>query len=109
MISKMSDEEAIEMLMTSEFEDNYPPFEYKDMLLKYRYFYRILHARMERLVGDRDFDISRLGEMLEEEKKRSLMFEQMAVRSQEELKQYKNRKLSLRERLTGKIISDDEN
>lgn len=109
MISKMSDEDALNMLMTSEFEDSYSPVEYKEMLLKYRYFYRLLHSKMERINGDNEFEISKLNDVLEEERKRSLMFEYIAVRSKEEVEQIKNRKLSWKERLTGKIISDNEN
>ena len=45
MISELKDEEIMEFLMTSEFEDDYKPEELKYLLVKFRYFYRTLYQR----------------------------------------------------------------
>ena len=38
MISELTDEEILDFLMTSDFEDSYSPDELKYLLLKWRYF-----------------------------------------------------------------------
>jgi len=108
MISKMSDETALEMLMTSEFDDTFSPAEYKEMLLRYRYFYRILYSRYERQKSDSEFEIAKMAERISicEEKIFNLQVE--SVKKDEKIKNMRNRKLNLKERLTGKIIDSDE-
>jgi hypothetical protein len=108
MISNLNDEDALEILMTSEFVDNYKPSEYKEMLFKYRYFYRILFTKMERIRDDRQFEIERL---------RDEVFQlnghlaQIGFESREKdniIDSMKNRRLTLKERIFGKIIQRDE-
>lgn len=108
MISKLNDEDALNMLMTSEFEENYSPMEYKEMLVRYRYFYRILFSRLERMRDDNEFEMNQLRETLEMSEARVLGYEVLCVEKEEKINQLKNRRLTWKERLTGKIITDYE-
>ena len=51
MISELTDEEILDFLMTSDFEDSYSPEELKYLLLKWRYFYRLHQGRFEKRYG----------------------------------------------------------
>lgn len=104
----MSDETALEMLMTSEFEDTYSPAEYKEMLLRYRYFYRILYSKYERQKTDGEFEVEKLKEILANSESKVFNLQVDAVKKNDKIKNMSNRKLTLRERLTGKIIQKDE-
>ncbi len=42
----ISDTDLIEILLTSEFEDIHRKEDFKFLLLKFRYFYRILHGKL---------------------------------------------------------------
>ena len=109
MISKMSDESALDMLMTSEFEDSFSPTEYKEMLLRYRYFYRILHSKYERAKSDVDFITEKATERIALLENRIFELEVQNAGKQDIINSMSGRKLTLKERLKGKIILDDEN
>lgn len=104
----MSDETALDMLMTSEFEDTYSPAEYKEMLLRYRYFYRLLYSKYERQKSDAEFEIEKLTELLSVSEEKIFNLQVESVKKNDKIKSMANRKLTLRERLTGKIINKDE-
>jgi hypothetical protein len=104
MISELKDEEILDFLMTSEFDNDYKPEELKYLLLKWRYFYRILHSKKELIETDKQGEINKLkeevkslniviGEMMTESDKKNILIQNL-----------KNRKLSLKERISGKII-----
>jgi len=110
MISELKDEEIMNFLMTSEFEDDYKPEELKYLLFKWRYFYRILHGKHELIKCDSEHIISKLKD--ENEFKDLKIFElQKNIADKENiLNNLKSRKLTYKERLSGKIIiKDDEN
>lgn len=109
MISKLSDEAALDLLMTSEFEENYSPAEMKEMLLRYRYFYRILYSRSERIKEDRDFELSRLQERINLIENQLLISQSECARMQDVINNLTFRKLTWKERIFGKIILTDEN
>ena len=60
MISELNDEEILNLLMTSEFENDLSPMEFKFLLKKWRFFYRILHGRMDRVKDDSNYNIDML-------------------------------------------------
>jgi hypothetical protein len=107
-ITELSDEEILDFLMTSEFEDNYSPDELKYLLLKWRYFYRLFHGKYERLRDDNISDISMLkGEV--QTLNNNIINLQVDVASRDNLiDSMKNRKLTWKERLTGKIITKED-
>lgn len=108
MISELNDEQILDLLMTSEFEVDLSPSEFKFLLKKWRYFYRLLHGRMERTTDDLRFDInSKNGEIsnLKQEVYNLLVDN---ANKDNTIHLLKNRKLSFKERWTGKIIQNDE-
>jgi uncharacterized protein YdcH (DUF465 family) len=104
MISELKDEEILDFLMTSEFDNDYKPEELKYLLLKWRYFYRILHSKKELIETEKNGEINKIkeeinslnaiiGDMMSESNRKDMLIQNL-----------KNRKLSLKERISGKII-----
>jgi hypothetical protein len=109
MISELKDDEIMDFLMTSEFENDYKPEELKYLLHKWRYFYRILNGRIERLRDDSEFEIKKLKEKCSSDEikyQKSLID---VTDKQNIIDSLRSRKLTLKERLSGKIIMKDEN
>jgi len=81
MISELNDDEILDFLMTSEFEDDYSPSELKYLLVKWRYFYRLLYGNSERKSVKFEGDIKDLTEQLEDIKKQisAASFEAAAI------------------------------
>jgi hypothetical protein len=109
MISELKDEEILEFLMTSDFEEDYKPQELKYLLTKFRYFYRILYSANQNQKDDGNFVIKKLEEELEALKKSLLTTQKESADKQNTIDLIKSKKLSLKERITGKIIHKDEN
>lgn len=110
MIAELKDEEILDFLMTSEFEGDYSPDELKYLLVKWRYFYRLLHGQLERVRDDREGDKRQLLSEIESLRLQinQTLFERAKL--EDSVNSMKMRKLTLKERLTGKIIQkDDEN
>lgn len=109
MISELKDEEIMDFLMTSEFEDDYKPEELKYLLFKFRYFYRALHGRHEVVKTDSEYEIKKLKE--ENEVNSNLIKQlQSTVASKEDIiHSLQNRKLTFKERFSGKIVMKNEN
>lgn len=104
MISELKDEEILDFLMTSEFDNDYKPEELKYLLLKWRYFYRILHSKKGLVETDKDGEINKLKD---EVKSLNAVIGEMMAKSDKKdilIQSLKNRKLSLKERISGKII-----
>ena len=109
-INELNDEDMLELLMTSEYESTFSPSEFKFMLLKFRYFYRVLHSNNLRIQYMLESDIK----MKQEEIDRLISEKTQSQINYANLKNIvdlsKNRKLSFIERLTGKIkYNIDEN
>jgi hypothetical protein len=103
MISELTEEEILDFLMTSDFENEFKPDEFKYLLLKWRYFYRVLHGKYELLKTDSSYDIAKLEENIKFLEKEITSLQAMLTSKTEDLTQIKSRKLSFKERLTGKI------
>lgn len=112
MISELNDDDILNFLMTSEFENNHSPNELKYLLFKWRYFYRLLHTRSERNISDLEFklksleDFIKTSEKINEDTKTNLLTN-IADRDNE-INSLKNRKLTWRERWSGVIITKKE-
>lgn len=110
MISELKDDEILDFLMTSEFEDDYSPSELKYLLVKWRYFYRILHGNSERKTIKLEGDIKDLNEDLDNANKKISNLQSEILSKENIISSLKNRNLSWKERITGKIITkEDEN
>jgi hypothetical protein len=108
MISELKDDEILEFLMNSDFEDDFSPSELKYLLLKWKNFYRILYCTIERdrvkYIGDVKYFQDKIDLYINETNnlKKTLSDKENVI------KKLKQRKLTWLERLTGKIISKNE-
>lgn len=103
MIVELTDEEILEFLMTSDLIENYRPDDYKYLIFKFRNFYKILHSKhqlyktqTDPLIKNLQSSVDNLTRELESEKNARRQLDSQI----EELK--KPRKLSFRERISGK-------
>jgi hypothetical protein len=108
MISELNDEEMLELLMTSEFESNLSPTEFKFLLKKWRFFYRLLHGRLERTKDDLTYKVDTLIENVEGLKRQNYNVMVESAQRQDQIDLLKNRKLTWKERWTGKIITNKD-
>jgi hypothetical protein len=104
MILELSDEEILDLLMTSEFENNLSPTEFKYLLKKWRYFYRLQNGTLERIKDDLTFSVNSLKDELDALKKEQYNILVDCAKKEDKINSLKNRKLTFRERWTGKII-----
>lgn len=110
MISELNDQEIIDFLMTSDFEGDYSPEELKYLLSKWRYFYRVLNGKLERLTDDKDGDFRRFKDLEEQNSLLIKDLEQQIIEKDETIYHLRNKKLSWKERISGKIIhTENEN
>lgn len=104
MNTELSEEELMNFFLTSEFEDVFTPEEYKYLLHKFRFFYRLLNAKHQSLkhqtdtITDESKNLKEFITKLTDEK--NLEIETL----KKDNKELVERKLSLRERISGKII-----
>ncbi len=109
MISELNDNEILDFLMTSDFEGDYKPDEFKYLLFKWRYFYRVLHSRQKSNFDNYEFTIEQLNGQIESLKQQNVICQQQLALKQDELSQLVNKKLTLKERISGKITTTYEN
>jgi hypothetical protein len=110
MISELRDDEILEFLMTSEFEDDYSPAELKYLLIKWRYFYRLKNGTLERKTVDFEGAIQQLENKLKSEETNNLNLKIQLANTQNLVDSMKNRNLTFKERWSGKIIlKENEN
>lgn len=105
---ELKDDEILDFLMTSEFENDYKPEELKYLLVKWRYFYRLLHGNSERFKTDILFEMEKKEDIIDLNEKRinSLMVE--SSDKQNIIDSMKNRKLTFKERFYGRIIQEED-
>jgi hypothetical protein len=108
MISELNDEEILDLLMTSEFDNNLSPKEFKFLLKKWRYFYRLQNGVLERTKDDLTYKIDTLKNEVDSVKKQNYSIMVDSAQKEDHILQLKNRKLTFKERWTGKIIDKDE-
>jgi len=108
MISNLDNGEILDFLMTSDFEGDYKPEELKYLLIKWRYFYRLLNGKYDLLKTDSEFDLKKSKEEISSKEQ---MIKQILVENAElknKINILKGRDLSWKERIIGKIINKDE-
>ena len=109
MIKELTDEQILEYLMTSDFIENYSPEEYKFLLHKFRYFYRILHGHHTRIKSENDFRLSQLSAEIDPLKKQLYEEQLKSAGLQDQIDfSKKERKLTWKERWDGKIKQFDK-
>jgi hypothetical protein len=100
---ELTDKELINFLLTSEFEDNFSPEQHKFLLHKFRYFYRLLYAKYESSkfeVETLQQDLDNLKIVMDTSMRRK---DNMISDLNEEVKSLRDRKLSIKERFSGKV------
>ncbi len=107
MISELRDDEILEFLMTSEFEDDYSPSELKYLLIKWRYFYRVQNGTLERKSVDFEGKIQQLETKIKSEELKNFNLLTQLADKQNTIDSMKNRHLTFKERWTGKIIQKE--
>jgi len=110
MISELKDDEILEFLMTSEFEDDYSPTELKYLLVKWRYFYRLKQGLLERKTVDFEGKIQNLESKNKSQELENTNLKIQLADKQNVIDSMKNRNLTFKERWSGKIIlKENEN
>lgn len=107
MISELKDDEILDFLMTSDFEDDYSPVELKYLLTKWRYFYRVLHGQSENKMTNLESEIKNLKESVEQSKIDAIKYQNQIANKQNIIDNLKNRELTWKERFSGKIITNE--
>jgi hypothetical protein len=104
MISELNDEEILDFLMNSDFEGDFKPEEYRYLLHKWKYFYRILNGRYELSRVNHEGEIRQL--ISDKESLNKSLFDTQVNSAQKDdtINSMKSRKLTLKERWSGKII-----
>lgn len=108
MISELSDDEILDYLMNSEFEGDFSPQEARQLMRKWKYFYRVLYGNLERIKDTKENEIRNLRSEVEILKASLTLAQMERLESQTELDQISKRKLSWKERLTGRIKTENK-
>lgn len=109
LISELNDNEILEFLMSSDLEDDFSPSEYKYLLNKWKYFYRIKESksrREEQMLEEKIYKLENDLKLSEAKVKNLIKKNSENI---DLISSLKNRKLSFKERVKGKIIIKDEN
>lgn len=103
-MQKLTDDDILNYLMTSDFNDGLNLEEFKFLLKKFRYYYRLMKGKFDRLEVEKSGISKNLSEQKEnyESIVTNLMSEN--AKCNNILDFLKSRKLSLKERWEGKII-----
>ena len=105
---ELSDEDMLDFLMTSEFEGDISPAEFRRLLVKWRYFYRMLQGRLERTRDDLKHELDQARNIAEGLEGSNYELKVKIARKDEKIHFMKNRKLTFKERWTGKIIAKED-
>lgn len=109
MIGELTDEQILEYLLTSDFIENYTPQEYKFLLTKFKYFYRLLHGKYTLEKGQKEDEINRLNSIIQS--MQNTIYQEQVKSSELQNKidlSKKERQLTWKERWQGKIKQFDE-
>lgn len=110
MISELNDEEILDFLMNSDFDGDFKPEEFRYLLHKWKYFYRILNGRYELAKVNHEGEIRQLISDKETLSKSLYDYQVESAQKEDIIGSMKSRKLTLKERWTGKIIlNENEN
>lgn len=107
MISELSDDEILSFLMNSEYESDFSHKEIRYILLKWKYFYRVLYGKMERMKDTKENEIEMLRSEIEILKNEMKIVQKERADKENLISELKSRKLSWKERFTGKIINKE--
>ena len=108
MVDQLSENEILDYLMSSEFEEGLTPDEFKFLLKKFRNFYRVISCsvtnqkeRMEKAIQDLESNRNETVDLKN-------TYESKIYELNTKIDRFINRELSWQERFKGKIILRDE-
>jgi hypothetical protein len=107
MINNLTEQDIMDYLMTSEFEEGLTPDEFKLLLFKFRNFYRVLNGRTDLLKTDLEAKVKEIDDIksIHSIQLNNLMREKASIENL--CNSLKKRPLSWKERWTGKIITEE--
>jgi hypothetical protein len=106
-MNNLTEENILDYLMTSEFDEGLTPDEFRFLLLKFRNNYRVLFSKNENLKDQIELKSKDIEELKQSNQRKIDSIQIEKVQIQNEYESLKSRKLSLKERWTGKIIIQD--
>jgi hypothetical protein len=96
-------DEILEYLMTSDFNEELNKSELKALLIKFREFYRYMYSVKDNKVIDRDFKIKNFEQEITFMKEEVVRLKSIKSELENEKNLLKRRKLSFMERIRGKL------
>lgn len=108
LMSQITEENIMDYLMTSDFNEGLTPDEFKFLLYKFRYFYRLTNGKNETLKIALNAKLTELQDQKEinDQKLKQAIFDKSNIENK--YNQIKSRKLTWRERISGKLIIDND-
>ncbi len=103
------DEQILNYLMTSEFDEGLTPDEYKFLLQKFRNFYRITSCSINNFKDRMDDAVQKKEQMEKILDSKITEFNNEKSDLINKLNKLREKKLTFKERVLGKIIEKDEN
>lgn len=103
MISELSEIEILNYIMTSEFQDGLTPDEFRLLIIRLRNFYRVSNSKVETLKSEIDGKKKEIDDMIN---LYTIEIENLNTINKsitEEMQKIYSRKLSIGERISGKI------
>ena len=104
MAKTLNDEDLLEYLLTSEFNETLKTEEYKYLLLRFKAFYKMMYGRQKTQNSDMKFQIEQMTKEIVSFKKRiEIAQTEKAIAEDDLIKYTKKRKLTWKERYYGEI------
>jgi len=104
----LSEEEILDYLMTSDFNEGLTPDEFTFLLLKFRYHYRLTRGKNESLFIGLESRIKEIENLRDNTKKEIESYKKKAEEAERKFNELRERKLTWRERFKGKIILKED-
>ena len=103
METNSKNEEILEYLMTSDFNEELNTKELKALLIKFREFYRYMYSAKDNKINDKEFKIKKLKEEIKEKTSTINKLSYDNSELDNEIRKIKKRKLTFMERIRGKV------
>jgi hypothetical protein len=103
MIKDLNDKELLDFLMNSDYEEDLKPEDLTYLLFRFKYFYRILHGRMENAKSEKGAELMNLKDDLKSISKKMIDVKTELADKKNYIDQFESRKLTLSERWKGKL------
>ncbi len=104
MINNLQEQEILDYIMTSEFTEGLTPDEFTFLLIRLRNYYRISTGKNDHLKNELDIKKREILELKDEHSNSINRIMKEKAEVEDKLSFLNNRKLSFKERITGKLI-----